>query len=79
MPGPKVRGASFANVMSVIAVFVAVGGTSYAAVALPRSSVGARGSRGSGEARRPASGSGVVSGTGGGARVACLRNGEGTG
>lgn len=32
---------SFANVMSLIAVFVALGGTTYAAVTLPKNSVGA--------------------------------------
>ena len=31
---------SFANVMSIIAVFVALGGTSYAAIKIPRNSVG---------------------------------------
>lgn len=31
---------SFANVMSVIAVFIALGGTTYAAVSLPKNSVG---------------------------------------
>ena len=34
--------ASFANLTAVIAVFVAVGGTSYAAITLPRNSVGER-------------------------------------
>jgi hypothetical protein len=33
---------SFANVMSVIAVFIALGGASYAAVKLPKNSVGAK-------------------------------------
>lgn len=32
--------ASYANIMSTIAVFVAIGGTSYAAITLPRNSVG---------------------------------------
>ena len=34
--------ASYANVMATVAVFVAVGGTSYAAITLPRDSVGQR-------------------------------------
>jgi hypothetical protein len=34
--------ASFANVMSCVALFVALGGASYAAVTLPRNSVGAK-------------------------------------
>ena len=39
----KLRGRlSFANVMSVIAVFIALGGTGYAALKLPKNSVGAR-------------------------------------
>ena len=33
---------SFANVISVIALFVALGGASYAAVTLPKNSVGAK-------------------------------------
>src|SRR5688500_15909104 len=32
--------ASYANVMATVAVFVAIGGTSYAAITLPRNSVG---------------------------------------
>lgn len=36
------RHASYANVMASIAVFVAIGGTSYAAITLPRNSVGER-------------------------------------
>ena len=32
--------ATFANVMSTLAVFIALGGTSYAVTALPRNSVG---------------------------------------
>jgi hypothetical protein len=36
------RHLTFANVMASIAVFVAVGGTSYAAITLPRNSVGER-------------------------------------
>ena len=36
------RRLSYANVMSTIAVFVAIGGTSYAAITLPRNSVGGR-------------------------------------
>lgn len=35
-------GLSYANVMATIAVFVALGGTGYAAIAIPRDSVGAR-------------------------------------
>ena len=39
----KVRAnASYANVMATIAMFVALGGTSYAAITLPRNSVGQR-------------------------------------
>ena len=34
--------ASYANVMATLAVFVAIGGTSYAAITLPRNSVGER-------------------------------------
>src|SRR5215218_5468946 len=33
---------TFANVMAAIAVFIAIGGTSYAAMSLPRNSVGER-------------------------------------
>jgi hypothetical protein len=33
---------SFANLVSLIALFVALGGTTYAAVTLPKNSVGAR-------------------------------------
>jgi hypothetical protein len=36
------RNLSFANVISLIALFVALGGASYAAVALPKNSVGAK-------------------------------------
>ncbi|MGH2970321.1 MAG: hypothetical protein ACRDK0_14860, partial [Solirubrobacteraceae bacterium] len=41
MQGLKAH-ASYANVMATIAVFVALGGTSYAVTALPRNSVGAK-------------------------------------
>ena len=37
--------ASFANVMSCLALFVALGGASYAAVSLPNNSVGAKQNR----------------------------------
>ena len=37
--GPRL---TFANVMSVIAVFIALGGASYAAIKLPKNSVGSR-------------------------------------
>jgi hypothetical protein len=36
------RSVSFANVTAIIALFVAIGGTSYAAITLPRNSVGQR-------------------------------------
>jgi hypothetical protein len=34
--------ATYANVMATVAVFIAIGGTSYAAIALPRNSVGSK-------------------------------------
>ena len=37
LPRPRV---TYANVMATIAVFVALGGASYAAIAVPRNSVG---------------------------------------
>jgi hypothetical protein len=56
--------ARFANVMAAIAVFVAVGGTSYAAITLPRNSVGERQLRprsvGSDELKRGAVGSRAI-------------------
>jgi hypothetical protein len=55
---------SYANVVATIAVFVAIGGTSYAAINLPRNSVGARELKpravGSSEVERNAIGSRAV-------------------
>lgn len=36
------RRLSFANVVSILALFIALGGTSYAAIKLPRNSVGSK-------------------------------------
>src|SRR5829696_8013030 len=55
---------SYANVMATISVFVAMGGTPYAALTLPRDSVGARqiksGAIGGAELRRGAVGSRAI-------------------
>jgi hypothetical protein len=40
MPRPRFHGLTYANAVSTIALFVALGGTSYAALSLPRNSVG---------------------------------------
>jgi hypothetical protein len=65
MPARLRRRASFANVTSALALFVALGGTSYAAITLPSNSVGAAqirtGAVGASEIRRNAVGASEIS------------------
>src|SRR4051812_26015992 len=61
---PRRAGPTYANVVSTLALFIALGGTGYAAYSLPRDSVGARelrsGSVGHAELRKDAVSSGSV-------------------
>ncbi|MBK5111658.1 MAG: collagen-like protein [Thermoleophilia bacterium] len=55
------RGLAFANVMSVIAVFIALGGASYAAVNLPKNSVGTKQLKGKSVGKKQLKGNSVNS------------------